>query len=319
MLNKLNILVFVLLAYGLLLSLGFSVPKPGIKNRMLRAAQKLRRLVPKKPESAKEYVLKLNGRRRENFLIRSRNEAKDVFQKTGQNKGYAKVLRRSVAAAVLGVLIGILFSNVFLSFVLGAGLYFIPLWMTRFSLYRYNRFLNDEFEVALSLITTSYVRNSDILGAVEENLGHINSPVKELFASFVNNVKYVDPNVPAQIERMKGAADNKLFRKWCDSLILCQDDHTLRATLIPIVNSFSDLKAQQMENETNMMKPLRQALFMTALTVSVIPMFLLLNKEWYANLVGTIPGKIVLVITGVAVLTTINKAIRLSKPIEYDV
>ncbi len=312
-------IVFVLLLAGAFIVLGIHIPKPGIKNKVLAAARRLGQIVPQRPESAKEYVAVINGTNRENLFVQSRNEAKSIFQKTGQDKGYKKTLRLSVAAAVLGALVGLIFSNFFLSVVLGIGFYFIPLWMTRFSLYRYNRFLNDELEVALSLITTSYVRNSDIMSSVEENIAHINSPVKEVFVSFVNNVKYVDANVPAQIERMKESVDNKLFYKWCDSLILCQHDHTLRATLLPIVNSFSDLKAQQMENETNMMRPLKQALLMTGLTVSVIPMFRILSPDWYVNLINTVPGKASLVITAVTVLLTINKAIRLSKPIEYDV
>lgn len=312
-------IVFILIVAGAFVIIGIRIPKPGIKYKILAAARRLGQILPQRPESAKEYVAGINGTSRENLFVQSRNEAKSIFQKTGQDKGYKNTLRLSVAAAILGAVIGLIFSNVFLSIVLGIGLYFVPLWMTRFSLYRYNRFLSDELEVALSLITTSYVRNSDIMNSVEENIGHINSPVKEVFVSFVNNVKYVDANVPAQIERMKESVDNKLFYKWCDSLILCQHDHTLRATLLPIVNSFSDLKAQQMENETNMMRPLRQALLMTGLTVAVIPMFRLLSPDWYANLVNTIPGKASLVVTAVTVLFTINKAIRLSKPIEYDV
>ncbi len=314
-----RVVVFILLAVGMLLVLNVPLPKYGIKNRILSSANKLGQIIPQRPERAKDYVAKINGTSKQNLFRQSRNEAKSVFQKTGQDKGYKKTVHMSVASAICGILVGLLFNNFFLSIILGVGLYFIPLWMTRFSLYRYNKFLNDELEVALSLITTSYTRKSDILSSVEENISHISSPVKEVFVSFVNNIKYVDANVPAQIERMKESTDNKLFHKWCDSLILSQYDHTQIATLIPIVNSFSDLKGQQMANETNMMKPLRQALFMTGLTVSVIPLFRVLSPDWYVNLVDTIPGKATLVVTAVTVLFTINKAIRLSKPIEYDV
>lgn len=314
-----SIAVFIFSAVGLILIFNMPIPRFGIKNRVMGAANKLGKLLPQKPEKARGYVARINGTSKQNFFKQSRTEAKSVFKKTGQAKGYRKTVYMSVAASACGILVGLLFNNVFLSFILAIGLYFIPMWMTRFALYRYNKFLNEELEVALSLITTSYSRKQDILSSVEENLGHISSPVKEVFISFVNNVKYVDANIPAQIERMKGALDNKLFRKWCNSLILCQHDHTQIATLIPIVNSFADLKGQQMENETNMMKPLRNALFMTGLTISVIPMFRFLNFEWYLNLVDTVPGKIALIVTAVTALFTINKAIRLSKPIEYDV
>lgn len=314
-----EIVVFLFALIGFMLIFNVPMPALNLRTGATAAGGKIKNLVPKRPETAKEYVAKINGRTRQNLLKQSRDEAKSVFAKTGQSKGYRKTVYLSCVTVAGGVMVGVLFGNLFLSLILGVGLYFIPLWMTRFALYRYNKFYNDEMEVALSLITTSYSRKNDILGAVEENLAHISSPVKEVFVSFVNNVKYVDANVPAQIERMKLTTDNKLFHKWCDSLMLCQHDHTLIATLTPIVNSFADLKGQQMANETNMMKPLRQAIFMTGLTVSVIPLFRLLNVDWYMNLVDTVPGKAALIVTAVTALFTINKAIRLSKPIEYDV
>lgn len=202
---------------------------------------------------------------------------------------------------------------------LAVGFYYLPLWQSQFSLYRYNKFLNEELETALSLITTSYTRSNDILAAVQENLSHINEPVKAVFATFCNNIRFVDPNVAAQIERMKGALENKLFWQWCDSLILCQADHTLRAALLPIVNKFADQKQQQLENETKMMLPLRQAVTMIGLTLSIIPVFYVANADWYNNLVSTLFGQVSLVATAICVLATTNKAIRLSKPIEYDV
>jgi len=316
----LNIAVFLLLTTGLFLIFDIPfLPKSGVRARIICAAKKLGSLKLQRPMTAKDYVARINGTAKENAFIRSRKEAQSVYRKTGQSGGYRKTLRLSVAAAATGAAAGLFFRNPLLSVVLGVGLYFIPLWLTQFSLYRYNRFLNEELEVALSLVTTSYMRSSDILSAVEENLNNINSPVREVFLSFVNNLKYVDANAPAQIERMKGALDNKLFYKWCDCLILCQNDHTLKATLLPIVGNFSELKAQQLENETNMMRPLREAIFMISLTLGVIPLLRILNADWYFNLMGTFPGQVSLVVTAVAVLLSVNKAIRLSKPVEYDI
>ena len=68
-----------------------------------------------------------------------------------------------------------------------------------------------------------------------------------------------------------------------------------------------------------MMMPLRNAIMMICLVVGIIPLFRIINADWYTNLVATVFGQVSLVATAVVVLLTINKAIRLSKPIEYDV
>ncbi|MEM5779758.1 MAG: hypothetical protein AAGU02_01275 [Lawsonibacter sp.] len=312
-------LIFSLLVLGGFLLTGISLPRQGVRGRVRSAAEALLQKVPKKPETAKDYLARINGGRKENFLARTQREAREVYRQTGQQSGYARTQKLALGIGALGAGLGLLLRNPMLAVVLAIGCYFIPLWLTQFSLFRYNRYLNEELETALSLITTSYTRSNDILASVEENLRHIHEPVRGVFAVFCRNLKYVDANAPAQIERMKGALDNKIFGQWCDSLILCQEDHTLRDTLPPIVNKFSDQKAQQQENETKMMLPLQRALMMIGLTLGFIPLLRLASADWYGNLVNTFWGQLSLVATAIVVLMTLNKAIRLSKPIEYDV
>lgn len=314
-----QILIFVALLVGGLILAGFSLPRLNVRAQVRAAAERLRENIPKRRETARDYVARVNGVQKENPLARARREAREVYEQTGQRDRYGKMLKVATATGAAGAALGLLMRNPLLAIVLAVGCYYIPLWFTQFSLYRYDRFINEELETALSLITTSYTRGGDILAAVEENLGHIHEPVRAVFTAFCNNVKYVDANAPAQIERMKGAMENKIFWQWCDSLILCQDDHTLRAALPPIVAKFSDQKAQRQENETKMMLPLQRALMMVGLTVGFIPILRLASLDWYTNLVSTFLGQLALVATAVVSLMTINKAIRLSKPIEYDV
>lgn len=314
------ILIFLLIALGGLLLAEVTIPWPTVRGMIQSGVAKLQQPHKKaKNERAKDYVRRIDGKAGDNLAVKSRKQAQEVFERTGQRDRYRKTLRVSLAASLVGIALGLLLQNPLLSVALAVGFYFLPLWWTQFSLYRYDQFLNDELETALSLITTSYTRNNDILAAVSENLGNINEPVKGVFTTFCNNLRYVDANAPAQIERMKAALDNPIFQQWCDSLILCQADHTLRDTLIPIVNKFSDQKAQQEENATKMMLPLRRAGTMTVLTLSMIPGFYIINKDWYHNLVTTPLGQISLVMTAVIVLVTINAAIKLSKPIQFNV
>lgn len=312
--------IFALAVLGGLLLMGISLPHRGVRGRIMASVEAMRQSRPQKAETAREYVARINGVARESLMRRSQREARQVFEQTGQRSQYKRTLRLAQLMAVLGAAGGlVIFRNPLLAVVLAVGCYYIPLWLTQFSLYRYDRFLSEELETALSLITSSYTRNNDFLAAVEENLENIQDPVKTVFTTFCNNLKYVDANAPAQIQRLRGALDNKIFRQWCDCLILCQDDHTLRATLLPVVGKFSDQKAQQQENETKMMLPLRNAVGMICLVLSIIPLLRVFNADWYGNLVGTIFGQVSLVITIVVTLATVNRAIKLSKPIEYDV
>lgn len=315
-----KVLVFLLVTLGGLLLSGVTVPWPTVRGKIRCGIAKLQQpQVKVRKERAKDYVRRINGKATENLAVRSRKEALEIFERIGQRERYQRTLRLSIVAAIGGATVGGLLHNLMLSVVLAVGFYFIPLWATRFQLYRYDQYLNEELETALSLITTSYTRSNDILAAVSENLGNINEPVKGVFTAFVNNLRYVDANAPAQIERMKAALDNPIWWQWCDALILCQADHTMRDALRPIVAKFSDQKAQQEENATKMMLPLRRAGGMVALTFGVILLLYFGNKEWYHYLVSTVFGQVSLVLTAVAILVTVNAAIKLSKPIQYNV
>lgn len=312
--------IFLLVALGGCLLTGISIPLPTVRSMVRAGVAKLQQPAQKvKKERAKDYVRRINGKATESLATRSRSQARQIFERTGQRERYQKTLRVSMIVAVVGAGIGLAMRNPLLAIVLAVGFYFIPLWWTQFALYRYDQVLNDELETALSLITTSYSRNNDILAAVEENLANIREPVKGVFASFVNSLRYVDANAPAQIERMKGMLDNPIWRQWCNTLILCQADHTMRDALGPIVAKFSDQKAQQEENATKMMLPLQRAVGMIGLVLIFIPLLYLCNRNWYVNLVSTFWGQLSLVLTAIAILVTVNAAIKLSKPIQFNV
>lgn len=270
--------------------------------------------------SLKEIVAELNGKvKKENYIRKSRSEAFSVFEKTGQTDEYSRTLKLSGVLAVCGCIAGVLMRNIPLTVVLGFGGYFLPLWFSRFFLFRYNNFMADELEVALSMITTSYLRNNDIVGSVAENIPHINPPVRDLLGEFVNNVRYVSSDILSEIETLKVKIDNKLFHQWCDSLILCQSDYTLKASLLPILEKFSKLKEQRLENETNMLLPMKEAIVMILITVSSIPLLYFINTEWFAYLQNTFLGQIAIAITAAIIFLTVNKAVKLSEPVNYDV
>lgn len=316
--RALLIIVFAVLGGGLMA--GVRLPRWNIPKYVRQALGYATSLSEKKrPQNAKEYVNKINGSNRENFVRRTMRESRQIYDQIGQTDRYKKVIVSSILCSVLGMGLGVFMNNWMLSAVLAAGLYFVPMWLTRFQLYRYQQYLSDELETALSIVTTSYMRTGDLLGAVEENIPHIHEPLKLVFTVFSNNVRYVDSNVAAQIQKMKDSVENGLFAQWCDVLMLCQENHQLIAALPPIVNKFSVLKEQQQANKTRMMLPLRQAVSMIVLVLAFCPIMAMVNESWYYNLTHTIGGQISLVLTAVTVLFTLNKAIQLCQPVSYEV
>ena len=303
---------------GILIS-GIGLPKIHAMMQFRKLASTLDR---KKTDvtTAKEYVHRINGTRKENFATRSFREAEDVYFAIGETEGYQRLLQIALLCGIGGFFVGgLIIGNWLLGVVLGIGLYFLPLWISQFSLYRYEQIASNELETALNLITASYLRTDDFLGAVEENLPHIQAPIDGIFSSYCKTLKYIDANAPAALEQMKQKTEDSIFLQWIDAVILCQENHLLQHALPTIVSKFSDLKAQRESNATRMMLPLQRAIVMILLVASFLPLVWMINEDWFFNLTQTMWGQISVVCTIVCIFFSLNKAIRISKPLSYGV
>ena len=116
----------------------------------------------------------------------------------------------------------------------------LPYAYVNILLANYNRRISEELETALSIITTNYVSNDDIIFAVEQSIDYINPPVQQAFRKFLTQTKLINSNVKLAIEQLKSEINNEVFHEWCDSLIECQDNVTLKKTLQPITAQLSD-------------------------------------------------------------------------------
>ena len=191
--------------------------------------------------------------------------------------------RRSLLFFAIGASLAILMRNVFLVPVLAVGMMFLPFWYIRLTATHYKKNIAAELETALSIITTAYLRNEDILTAVEESIQYLNPPVRSVFAGFLTRVKLIDPDVDAALQAMKPKIDNEVFQEWCDAIAACQYDRSLKTTLTPIVSKLSDMRIVNAELEYLVFEPRKEFIIMALLVVGNMPLMYFLNKDWYQH------------------------------------
>lgn len=175
--------------------------------------------------------------------------------------------------------------------ILGAGFAFTPIWYLRSTAAVYKKHLNEELETAISVITTSYLRSGDLLTAVKENLPYLNPPVKGHFESFIIESEMINANMISTLNNLKMKIPNQIFHEWCNTLIQCQSDRTMRNTLTYTVQKFSDQRILQSELEAIINEPKKEAFAMMFLVVGNIPLLYVLNHSWFETLMYSIPGK----------------------------
>lgn len=100
-------------------------------------------------------------------------------------------------------------------------------------------------------------------------------------------------------------------------MIACQDDRTLKDTLMPIVSKLTDVRIVNNEIKGMLVAARTEYFMMAAMVVGNIPLLYFLNKDWYAALMDTTLGKIVLAVCGLAIIVTAMLMFRFTKQVEY--
>lgn len=260
----------------------------------------------------------LLGKPARGFFNREILEVEQLLKATGREGRFAMVKRVSLFLFALGAFLALLLNNPFLIPILGAGFAFAPVWYLRSTASAYKKHLNEELETAISVITTSYLRSGDLLKAVKENIPYLNPPVKAHFEAFIAESEMLNANMISTINSLKMKVPNRIFHEWCNTLIQCQSDRSMKNTLTFTVQKFSDMRIIQSELEAIINEPKKEAITMMFLVMGNIPLLYVLNHSWFETLMYSTPGKITLAICAAIVLYSFTRIMQLSKPIEYN-
>ena len=270
-----------------------------------------------KPQSIRTQIDEATNRKKKRFIVRQIEEVSEIMRLTDREDKIPVVFIACMVFAIAGTIIASLFDNVFLIPVLGIGMMCLPVWCVKLTASHFKKDISEELETALSVISSAYIRNEDIVTAVEENVHYLNPPIKNVFTDFLVQLKLIDSDVVKAIEGLKTKIDNDVFHEWCDALIQCQSDRNLKSTLTPIVTKLSDVRTVNTELELMLAEPRKEFIIMALLVVATIPILYFLNKEWYEILMHTGIGKIVLAFDFAAIFICGAFVVKLTRPIEF--
>ena len=121
-----------------------------------------------KPRTIKEEINEATSRKKPGVFRREIRAAQEILAMTGRESRFSMICAASLSLFCLGGSLAILMGNYFLAPVLAVGFLFFPFWYVRLTAGHYKKNVAAELETALSIITTAYLRNEDILTAVEE-------------------------------------------------------------------------------------------------------------------------------------------------------
>lgn len=268
-------------------------------------------------DSLRDKVRNLRGNKKKHPIYRKLIQMKAALVSTGKAKQFTFVCSASLILFAAGAILSVLIDNLFLLPVISVTMALLPFFYASNTLSYFYKHTKEELETTLSIITTSYIRSDDILAAVNENIIYIRPPLREVFQAFVGDATAVSSDIKHALENLKVKIDDEVFSEWCDTLIQCQDDRTLKDTLQPVVAKLTDIRIVNSELKTMLSTAKNEYWMMVALVLLNIPLLYFLNKDWFETLLFSVPGKIVLGICGTVILITALFMMKFTKPIEY--
>lgn len=274
-------------------------------------------IMSNKKKGIKAEVKELKNQVKPNFIKKEIIEIEKILEITNRENKMPLIFGISILMFTIGLCIATMFSNMFLVPVLSTGFLFVPFWWVKLSSNNYKKEINSELETALSVITTAYLRNEDIVTSVEETIENLNEPVYTVFKEFLTQVKVVNPDIIVGLRNLKEKVDNVVFKEWIDAMILCQNDRNLKTVLVPIVRKLSDMRIVNLELESLVFEPRKEFLTMVSLVLFNIPLCRMLNKSWYETLMHNPIGQITLAVICTIIFISTGIVIKLTKPIEY--
>ena len=270
-----------------------------------------------KQETLKDKALMARGKKKKSKILLEIERIRRALQETGKEKQFSLACTAAMLLMIAGFIVAIAIDNMFLIPVLAVAFALIPFAYLAKTISIYETQVREEIETALSIITTSYVRSDNLISAVKENITYLKPPVKGIFESFLIEATVISPDIRMSIHNLKDKVKNSIFEEWCDTLISCQNDRTLKDTLMPVVSKLTDVRLVNNSLKTMLAETRREYWMMVAMVLANIPLLYCINKDWYDALMYTTIGKAVIAVCGIVIIITAIRMNRITKPVEY--
>lgn len=298
-------MVFVFgLFYGLNIDYALLISKIGFK----KSSKKI---------SLKDKIDVLNNEVKSNFFKKQFVETSQSLEESGRGDRYKRVRIASVFLAIVGGLVGFILKNIILVPILIFIFAAIPFVYVKNLSSRYRRQLAENLETGLSIITTSYLRNENIVESVRENINDLPVSIKGAFEEFLFENEYITPNLNTALNNLKFKINHPVFHEWINALIQCSNNKDVKEILEPVIAKFSTLRTVQSDLDTAIASSKAEAIIMASITLGTVPVVKLVNQDWYDILTNTTQGRVSMIAAIAIVAFCIYQIVKLTRPLEY--
>ncbi len=225
------------------------------------------------------------------------------------------------AVQVLGIVTSLVFlafaysKNYLLAVLIPIGMIYLAYHVLLFNYYSYLTTINKDLNFALSMITSHYVKNHDLIKSIRDNLHRIPKSIREVFAEFLVRADVIDSDLVKGVDKLKEGINNYYFYRWCNVVVQCVDDRDYIKVLPAVVSEMTD--AQKSINNFEIYRDkFYKEHFQLVLIAALTPFVMRLAfYEMYYYLTSTIMGQLLIAVNYFILMISTSQVIIINKPI----
>ena len=273
--------------------------------------------IKNKNKPVKAVIKDHKSRGRKNSIRDFEYSLRDFLKRVGKEKLFDFVLILSVILSIFSVPLCLLLDNIFLLPFFALLFFSLPfavllIWKSIYEKKEYS-----ELETAMSLVTSSYLRNPDLTRAFEENNEYLKYPVKDRFLGFSSRIRTIDPDIKKALRELKRQFPYRIFGEWCDELELCTDDRSKSDMLPRTVSKMTDERIVNLEIAPLLSNARKEFFTMAAMVLLNYPLLSLINHDWFKVMTDTVQGKMVTGVVLLAILLTTFICFKITGKIRF--
>lgn len=273
--------------------------------------------IKNKNKPVKAVIKDHKSRGRKNSIRDLEYSLRDFLKRVGKEKLFDFVLILSVILSIFSVPLCLLLDNIFLLPFFALLFFSLPfavllIWKSIYEKKEYS-----ELETAMSLVTSSYLRNPDLTRAFEENNEYLKYPVKDRFLGFSSRIRTIDPDIKKALRELKRQFPYRIFGEWCDELELCTDDRSKSDMLPRTVSKMTDERIVNLEIAPLLSNARKEFFTMAAMVLLNYPLLSLINHDWFKVMTDTVQGKMVTGVVLLAILLTTFICFKITGKIRF--
>lgn len=314
-LNVLNYFTYGLGAILILVGLFLVFYKP--KNRSQK--REMQKVVLHNNLSLKDKIDIINGKNSfgTNAIKNYFFDVKLILAKMNKVDAYPKIRLLAIIIAMAVLIACFAIDNPLIAIVLVPVGFIIPFQLVKIRYRKYSKRLEEELETALSLITISYTRTTNLLQSVNECMDTLPPTVKPYFEDFYFEATSVSASLATALVNLKTKIENRTFQQWVDRVLVCLNDRSSIPSLQNYVNEFADNRAIQDELDAEVFSCKVEMYMMIGFVFFTPVLLYFLQKEAVGHLFHDTPGKIAVFVALLLVVVVFFAGNHIAKPVKF--